>query len=57
MRQYKVQDKMLTKKEWLKKVSHDLENQLQYTDELWQSDNYGTGKGYYVYYTLAIEKE
>jgi len=57
IKKYKINGKKLSKKEWIEMVESDLEQQLKYTDDLWTTDDYGTGKGYRIYYKLYIEKD
>lgn len=53
MKKYKVQGKLLTKKQWLEKVKQHLESILEYDDELWTDD----GCRNYVHYTLDVDEE
>lgn len=53
MKKYKVQGKLLTKKQWLEKVKQHLESILKYDDEIWSDDNCKN----HVYYTLEVEED
>jgi len=57
MMKYKVGGKMLTKNEWLGKVEQALEQLLGGNDNLWQSDDFGKGKGQRIFYKLGVKGE